>query len=78
MEDFNEYEQKNTSMRVRLTYVRDSKSRLNPWEITHFISRITTYMYKIEVLNTIAMAINSGIEKKNIFVLEKAYRLNED
>lgn len=78
MENFNEYKQKKSGMRVKLTYVRDSKSRLNPWEITHFISRITTYMYKIEVLNTIAMAINSGIEKKNIFVLDKAYRLNED
>ena len=33
-------------------------------------------MYKIEILNTIALAINHGIEKKNIFVLDKAYKLN--
>lgn len=33
-------------------------------------------MYKIEVLNTISLVINSGIDAKNIFILDKAYKLN--
>lgn len=73
---FQEYEYKNRENRIRINYLRDSEERLNPWEITNFISRVTTYMYKIEMLNTIALAINQGVERKNIFVLDKAYKLN--
>ena len=72
---FNEYTYKN-SIRIKVKYLRDSEVRLNPWEITNFVSRITTYMYKIELINTVAMAINEGVELKNIFVLDKAYKLN--
>ena len=38
--------------------------------------QVSTYMYKIEILNTIALAIKQEIEKKDIFVLDKAYKLN--
>ncbi|MCM1182127.1 MAG: hypothetical protein NC337_01995 [Roseburia sp.] len=75
---FDEYKRKNINTRVRITYARTCEKRLNPWEISHFISRITTYMYKVEALNTIAAAINSGVRKKDIFVLDRAYRLNEN
>lgn len=78
MTEFNEYERKNTGLRVKITYERTSGRRMNPWEISNFISRITTHMYKIEVLNTIAAAVSSGVEKKNIFVLDRAYKLNEN
>ena len=73
---FNEYEYKGYEKRVNISFLRNSIERINPWEITNFVSRISTYMYKIEVLNTIALAINCGVEKKNIFVLDKAYKLN--
>lgn len=73
---FNEYEYKNNDQRIRVRFLRNSEERLNPWEITNFVSRVSTYMYKIEMLNTIALAINQGIEKKNIFVLDRAYKLN--
>lgn len=73
---FDEYEYKKSDERIRIKFLRKSEKRLNPWEITNFISRVTTCMYKIEILNTIAMAINQGVEKKNIFVLDKAYKLN--
>lgn len=73
---FNEYEYKNNNQRIRVRFLRNSEERLNPWEITNFVSRVSTYMYKIEMLNTIALAINQGIEKKNIFVLDRAYKLN--
>lgn len=73
---FNEYEYKNNNQRIRVRFLRNSEERLNPWEITNFVSRVSTYMYKIEMLNTIALAINQGIEKKNIFVLDGAYKLN--
>lgn len=76
VEKFDEYEYKNNYQRIRIRFLRDSEERLNPWEITNFVSRVSTYMYKIEILNTIALAINQGIEKKNIFVLDKAYKLN--
>lgn len=78
MTEFNEYERKNTDLRVKITYERTSGRRMNPWEISNFISRITTHMYKIEVLNTIAAAVSSGVEKKNIFVLDRGCRLNGD
>ena len=73
---FDEYEYKKYNQRIRVKFLRDSEERLNPWEITNFVSRVSTYMYKIEILNTIALAINQGVEKKNIFVLDKAYKLN--
>ena len=73
---FDEYEYKNNNQRIRISFLRDTEERLNPWEITNFVSRVSTYMYKIEILNTIALAINQGIEKKDIFVLDKAYKLN--
>lgn len=72
---FDEYVYKN-NIRIKIKYLRNSEARLNPWEITNFVSRISTYMYKIELINTVAMAINEGIELKNIFVLDKAYKLN--
>lgn len=74
--EFDEYEYKNNNERIRIKYDRDYDQRLNPWEITNFIDRVSTYMYKIEMLNTIALAINQGVDKKNIFVLDKAYKLN--
>lgn len=74
--NFDEYEYKNSYTRIRINFLRDSAKRLNPWEITNFVSRVSTYMYKIEILNTIALAINQGVERKNIFVLDKAYKLN--
>lgn len=74
--EFDEYEHKNNKERIRIKYNRDSDERLNPWEITNFIDRVSAYMYKIEMLNTIALAINQGVGKKNIFVLDKAYKLN--
>ena len=76
VEKFDEYEYKNNNQRIRIRFLRDSEERLNPWEITNFVSRVSTYMYKIEIINTIALAINQGIKKKNIFVLDKAYKLN--
>lgn len=76
MINFDEYTYKNTDGRVNIKYIRDEESRLNPWEITNFVSRISTYMYKIELINTIALAINNGVEPKNIFILDKAYKIN--
>ena len=74
--EFNEYAYKNRGERIRVRFLRDSSERLNPWEITNFVSRVSTYMYKIEVLNTIALAVNRGVAKKDIFIMDKAYRLN--
>lgn len=76
IQKFEEYAYKDCSQRIRIRFERNSEDRLNPWEITNFVSRVSTYMYKIEILNTIALAINNGVEKKNIFVLDKAYKLN--
>jgi len=75
-EFFDEYQYKDNSIRIKIEYCRDEETRLNPWEITNFVSRVSTYIYKIEILNTIALAINSGIDVKNIFILDKAYKLN--
>lgn len=50
MTEFNEYERKNTGLRVKITYERTSGRRMNPWEISNFISRITTHMYGQAVL----------------------------
>lgn len=46
---FNEYEYKNNNQRIRVRFLRNSEERLNPWEITNFVSRVSTYMYKIEI-----------------------------
>ncbi len=44
---FDEYEYKNNNQRIRISFLRDTEERLNPWEITNFVSRVSTYMYKI-------------------------------
>ena len=41
-----------------------------------FFSRIATNMYKVEMVNTIEAAVSSGVDKKNIFVLDRAYQLS--
>lgn len=75
-EVFNEYSYKDATKRLKFRYIRQKDSHLNPWEITNFVSRVSTYMYKIELVNTIAIAINNGIKPENIFILDKAYKLN--
>lgn len=41
-EHFDEYEFKNIYERIRIKFMRDSAERLNPWEITNFVSRVST------------------------------------
>lgn len=41
--EFDEYEHKNNKERIRIKYDRDSDERLNLWQITNFIDRVSTY-----------------------------------
>ena len=74
--EFKEYEFKEIQKRIRIKYIRESNVNLNPWEITNFVSRISSCFYKLELLNTIAIAINQGVVLNRIFIMDREYKLN--
>ena len=74
--EFKEYKFKEIQKRIRMKYIRESNVNLNPWEITNFVSRISSCFYKLELLNTIAIAINQGVALNRIFIMDREYKLN--
>lgn len=53
---FDDYTHKNTGKRIRFAYKQAKEVPIFPWEIGHFVNRITTIYYKYELLNSISGA----------------------
>lgn len=73
---FNEKEFKDYSKRIQLTLKRNQEGILSPWQISNLIVKLSSQYYKNELLNTIALAINNGINPKNIFIMDDSFNVN--
>lgn len=49
----------------------------SPWEIGNLIDNLSSYYYKIELLNVISKALSNNISPTNIFILDKCFKLNQ-
>ncbi len=76
MKLFNEYELKNISHKTEVGLVRKSDTQLSGWELGNFLSKMSIYTYKFELINTISLALQNGIDPKNIVILDHSFELN--
>lgn len=74
---YDDYKFKNLNYRVEVNFDRKISEPLSTWEVSKFVGRFNTCYYKIELVNTIAIAINNGIKPENIVMLDKAFKVNE-
>ncbi|WP_133051127.1 hypothetical protein, partial [Ruminiclostridium hungatei] len=74
---FEEYNIKDLSNRVSLEFVRDREGLLNPWQISNFIGRLSSYYYKIELINTVALALQYGVKPNSIFILDESFKASQ-
>ncbi|MCP3026894.1 hypothetical protein [Halobacillus sp. A5] len=73
---FNEKEHKDYETRVELTLKRKEEGLLSPWQISNLVSKMSSYYYKNELLNTISLAIENGIRPNNIFIMDDSFNVN--
>ncbi|MCU5063565.1 hypothetical protein OB986_20295 [Bacillus cereus] len=72
---FREKELKDYDTKLRITLKRNKDELLSPWQISNFISTISSHYYKNELLNTISLALKEGIEPENIFIFNNSFNL---
>lgn len=72
---FDEYNLKNTGIRIKSEYVSEG-SDISSWEVSHFTNKISTCIYKTDLINSIAMALKMGINPQNIFIMNNSLKLN--
>lgn len=73
---FNEKGYKDYSKQIQLTLKRNHEGILSPWQISNLIVKLSSHYYKNELLNTIALAINNGIDPRNIFIMDDSFQVN--
>lgn len=73
---FDDYNFKDTTHRVALTFRQIKEKILSPWEISKFLNNFNTYYYKAEVFNTIGIALNNGIKPENILILDESFKVD--
>lgn len=49
----------------------------SPWEIGNLVDNLSSYYYKMELLNVISQAISNDVSPKNIFILDESFKLNQ-
>ncbi len=52
-----------------------AEKNISTWQATRFISDLNTSYYKIELLDSIANAINNGIKPENILILNRSLNI---
>lgn len=72
-----EYSKRNLNKRFQLKLIRKNDTPLNSWEISNTINQMTSYYFKNELVNSISLAINQGINPENIFILTESFGLNK-
>ncbi|WP_144506466.1 hypothetical protein [Bacillus mycoides] len=72
---FREKELKDYDTKLRVTLKRNKEDLLSPWQISNFISTISSHYYKNELLNTISLALKEGIQPENIFIFNNSFNL---
>ena len=73
---FSEKEHKDYRRQILMKLERKKDGLLSPWQISNLISKISSYYYKSELINTISLAIINGISPKNIFIMNDSFNIN--
>lgn len=74
---FDDYKFKNIQQRVTIKFKQKTCKILSPWEISSFINSFNTYYYKLDVFNTIGIALKQNIDPKNIIIFDKSFNINQ-
>lgn len=75
IKNFDEYSLKDTSLRIKSEYVSEGND-ISSWEVSHFTNKISTCIYKMDLINSVAMAVKVGINTQNIFIMNDSLKLN--
>ncbi|MED4678062.1 hypothetical protein [Bacillus nitratireducens] len=73
---FQEKQLKDYSNYLSITLKRDKDDLLSSWQISNLLSQISSQYYKNELLNTISLALNEGIQPENLFILNDSFNIN--
>jgi hypothetical protein len=76
MQLFNEYEHKDTTHKTEIELIRKSDIQLSGWELGNLLSKMAIYTYRFELIDTISLALQNGIDPKNIIILDHSFELN--
>ncbi len=76
MRYFDDYEQHYKNDKVRLCLRRTTDEVMSSWEISNFLSNFSSYYYRIELLDSIRMALEYGINPRNIIIFDESFKLN--
>jgi hypothetical protein len=72
---YNENDKRDLSKQFEIKLKRKTCDLLSPWEISNFVSKLTNSYYKNELINTVALALNQGINSEDIFVINKSFSI---
>lgn len=72
---FKENENKTYDIQLQVKMVRDKDDLLSPWQISNFVSTISSHYYKNEILNTISLALKEDVLPENIFIFDSSFNL---
>ncbi|PEA92935.1 hypothetical protein CON66_27285 [Bacillus cereus] len=73
---FQEKQLKDYSHNLSITLKREKDDLLSSWQISNLLSQISSQYYKNELLNTISLALNEGIQPENLFILNDSFNIN--
>lgn len=74
---FDDYDFKNTSKRIKMSFRQIYDETMYPWEIAGFLNELNTSYYKFELLNSISSALLNGISPEDIFIFDSSLPLYE-
>ncbi|WP_133683142.1 hypothetical protein [Paludibacterium purpuratum] len=72
---FDDYDYKNSGIRICLKFVQQHDEPMYPWEIAGFLNKLNTSYYKFELLNSICSAIKNGVSPSDIFIFDHSLPL---
>jgi len=63
-------------MKYDLTIKNHDDVNMSNWQISHTVNVLTTVNNKFDILNKLNQYINSGVDKRDIFILDKSFSFN--
>jgi len=59
--------------RYSIELVRNHQLPLNQWELPHYINLMSSNYYKLDIIETIALALNNGVSPKDIVIFDGSF-----
>lgn len=61
---------------IELSIKKETDEILSSWEISNFLNTLNSSYYKIELINTVALAINNGVDIENLIIFSDSFNIN--